>query len=169
MHLRLCLPGESMASFMKGVRELMLLLQGAPLVAREIGGCTGELAIETEEMVIETPTITFDDSLETRIFHLLLTIFYYEGNKFEEAFEFARQASIGAFGLAVRMQRTLPEAPEPFPLPLLLEARVSPERKALIETRIATFGEHPSGLGKFTRSMFAHDLRRKVSVLGAAA
>lgn len=167
MHLRLCLPGESMASFMKGVRDLMLL-HGAPLVAREIGGCTGELAIETEEMVAETPTFTFDDYLETRIFHLLLTIFYYEGD-FEEAFGFTRQAGIGAFDLAVRMQHMLPEAPEPFRLPLLLEARVSPERKALIETRIATFGEHPSGLGKFTRSMFAQDLQRKVSVLGAAA
>jgi hypothetical protein len=37
---------------------------------------------------------------------------------------------------------------------------VEPERKALIENRIKTFGEHPSGLGKFTRTMFARDLRR---------
>ena len=35
-----------------------------------------------------------------------------------------------------------------------------PDRRALIETKLATFGEHPSGLGKFTRSMFARDLRR---------
>jgi hypothetical protein len=34
------------------------------------------------------------------------------------------------------------------------------ERKALIETKIETFGEHSSGLGKFTRTMFARDLRR---------
>ena len=37
---------------------------------------------------------------------------------------------------------------------------VEPARKALIESRIATFGEHPAGLGKFTRTVFARDLRR---------
>jgi hypothetical protein len=35
-----------------------------------------------------------------------------------------------------------------------------PDRKALIQNRIQTFGEHPSGLGKFTRTVFARDLRR---------
>jgi hypothetical protein len=30
--------------------------------------------------------------------------------------------------------------------------------------KVATFGEHPAGLGKFTRSMFARDLRRSFSV-----
>ena len=39
-------------------------------------------------------------------------------------------------------------------------AIVEAEPKALIQNRIATFGEHPSGLGKFTRTMFARDLRR---------
>ncbi|HEX4936783.1 MAG TPA: hypothetical protein VFV33_26560, partial [Gemmatimonadaceae bacterium] len=37
---------------------------------------------------------------------------------------------------------------------------VEPEKKALILSRVATFGEHPAGLGKFTRTMFARDLRR---------
>jgi hypothetical protein len=37
---------------------------------------------------------------------------------------------------------------------------IDPSRKAVIMSRIATFGEHPAGLGKFTRTMFAHDLRR---------
>jgi hypothetical protein len=39
---------------------------------------------------------------------------------------------------------------------------VEPEKKALIENRIRTFGEHPSGLGKFTRTMFARQLRRTI-------
>jgi hypothetical protein len=39
---------------------------------------------------------------------------------------------------------------------------VDDERKAVIENRIRTFGEHPSGLGKFTRTMFARDFRRVV-------
>lgn len=121
----LCLPGESKASFMKGIRDLMeagvtrisahqlMLLHGAPLsnpesrkrfglktmfrvVARDIGNYTGEPVIETEEMVVSTPTFSFEEYLEVRVFHLLLTIFYYESN-FEEAFELARQDRHPAF------------------------------------------------------------------------
>ncbi len=315
--LILCLPGETKASFMKSVHDLLetgvkrisahqlMLLHGAPLsnpenrlrfqfktcfrvVARNIGNYTGEPIIETEEMVVETPTFNFQDYLETRVFHLLLTIFYYEGN-FEEAFEFARQEGVTPFDLIVRMQSMLDRAPEAFqalikdfvresreelfetreeciawarqnfeglvsgrlggnllskysmlgrfyhlfealdfleasilaavedptsalpflrtimeylraimlhapfhasladtplwctqfdleawrrdlyakrpetyclPEPQSFATAVNPDRKSLIETKIATFGEHPSGLGKFTRSMFAQDLRR---------
>jgi hypothetical protein len=46
---------------------------------------------------------------------------------------------------------------------------VEPEKKALIENRIATFGEHPAGLGKFTRTMFARDLRRTLVAPGSRA
>jgi len=315
----LCLPGESKESFMKGIRDLMdagvtrisahqlMLLHGAPLsnpesrkkfglktmvrvVARDIGNYTGEPVIETEEMVVSTPTFSFEEYLEVRVFHLLLTIFYYEGN-FEEVFELARQHGISAFQLVSRMQAMLDQAPAAFrelidqfvresreelfasreeclawarqsfdglvsgelggnllskysmlgrfyvthdaldflrqavasatgetlntvPLEqaddvieylrcLLLyapfadslqatpvwhgnfdieswrnekyqkplsdyryqesrafETAVEPERRTLIENRIRTFGEHPSGLGKFTRTMFARDLRR---------
>jgi hypothetical protein len=42
----------------------------------------------------------------------------------------------------------------------MFHTTVEPERKELIESRIRTFGEHPAGLGKFTRTMFAKDLRR---------
>ncbi|MGH7665470.1 MAG: B12-binding domain-containing radical SAM protein [Gemmatimonadaceae bacterium] len=319
--LILCLPGESKATFLKGVSDLLdtgvkrisahqlMLLHGAPLsnpdqrarfgfrtryrvVARDVGDYTGEPVVETEEMVVETPTFSFDDYLETRVFHLLLTIFYYEGNV-EEAFEFARHHGIKPFDLIVRMQSLLDQAPPgfrevidaflqesrdelfdsrdeceawavrhleellggivggnllskysmlgrffatqesldflqlgivavlgekaagetrvqlhavidylrsvllhaPFARTLAecptwqtsydLEAwrrdryegelaayrtpgtrrftmRVDPERRALIESRVATFGEHPTGLGKFTRTMFAQDLRRTV-------
>jgi hypothetical protein len=44
--------------------------------------------------------------------------------------------------------------------PRMFGTLVEPEKKALIENRIRTFGEHPSGLGKFTRTMFARQLRR---------
>ncbi len=310
----LCLPGESKESFMKGVRDLMdagvtrisahqlMLLHGAPLsnpesrkkfglktmvrvVARDIGNYTGEPVIETEEMVVSTPTFSFEEYLEVRVFHLLLTIFYYEGN-FEEVFELARQQGVKAFDLVVRMQAMLDDAPPKFrqliddfvresreelfptreecvawarqnfagllsgelggnllskysmlgrfyvthdaldflrqavhaatagtreqtedvveylrclllhspfietlretpawkggfdveawreekyqkplsafryPATRTFATAVEPERKALIENRLRTFGEHPSGLGKFTRTMFARDLRR---------
>jgi hypothetical protein len=37
---------------------------------------------------------------------------------------------------------------------------MDPEIRAALEHRLATFGEHPATLGKFTRTMFAKDLRR---------
>jgi hypothetical protein len=40
---------------------------------------------------------------------------------------------------------------------------VSPDTYSKITTRVSTFGEHPAGLGKFTRTMFAQDLRRSVT------
>lgn len=47
-----------------------------------------------------------------------------------------------------------------------LRASVEPERQALIKTRVETFGDHPAGLGKFTRTMFARELRRTVQLCG---
>ncbi|MCE9596236.1 MAG: hypothetical protein K8S98_18755 [Planctomycetes bacterium] len=317
--LILCLPGETRPSFMKAVNDLLdagakrisahqlMLLHGAELanpdqrakfgfdtrfrvVARNIGDYTGEPIIEVEEMVVSTPDFSFQDYLDTRVFHLLLTIFYYEGN-YEEPFEFARQHGVKPFDLVVHMQKMLEQAPAEFrkviadflvetnqeifmsrqacldwakahytelvdgtlggnllskysmigrflatqpgldflekvvanvlvernaahdpkelatifeylravvlhvpfaetlprrvkwvtswdvdawigeryakPLsdyrldaPRTFFAEVAPDKRALIETKLATFGEHPSGLGKFTRTMFARDLRR---------
>jgi len=47
--------------------------------------------------------------------------------------------------------------------PRPVQATVSPAQRTTIQTKLRTFGEHPSGLGKFTRTMFARDLRRSVS------
>ncbi len=320
--LILCLPGETKQSFLDAVRSFLeagaqrisahqlMLLHGAELatpasrrkfgfetrfriVARNIGNYTGEPVIETEEMVVATPTFSFDDYLECRVFHLLLTIFCYEGN-YEEAFEYAKSFGLGVFDVAMRLQRNLDHAPPAFrqvvdeflresheelfeteeeclewardhyaglvdgtlggnllskysmigrfyvtheglaflestlgemlrertgaappieelravigylesttlhapfadamskvavwtadydverwrddgyrrplsayPLPAgtRFRAVVDPDKKSLLETKIATFGEHPAGLGKFTRTMFARDLRRRV-------
>lgn len=319
--LILSMPGETKASFMTAVRDLLnagvkrisahqlMLLHGAPLsnpesrerfqfktrfrvVARNVGDYTGTPVIETEEMVVETPTFSFEQYLEARVFHLLLTIFYYEGN-FEEPFEYARQEGIKAYDVMVRMQQMLDQAPPKFramiddflkesqeelfptreaciewakqnfaalvdgslggnllskysmigrfyltqeaieflemtistaldeaelrsepavlhattdylrcvllhapfaevlsgnpvwttsydveawhregyahPLekyafgnPVNFNTEVEPGKRALIESRVSTFGEHPSGLGKFTRTMFAQELRRSV-------
>ena len=324
--LILCLPGETKASFLKGISDLLdtgvkrvsahqlMLLHGAPLanpdsrrrfgfetrfrvVARNIGDYTGEPVVETEEMVVATPTFSFEDYLELRVFHLLLTIFYYEGN-FEEAFEFSHQHGVKPIDLVVRLQQRLEKAPVAFraviddfvresqeelfdtqeqclawakanfaglvdgslggnllskysmlgrfyvtreavdflegtvaamlmegetsfdprelaevmsylrsvllhvPFAETLTAcpggllsfdieqwvsdgykkplrayrlpsarpfttRVEEDKQAAILTRVATFGEHPSGLGKFTRTMFARDLRRTMVSQGA--
>jgi hypothetical protein len=324
--LILCLPGETKQTFMAAVRDLMtagakrisahqlMLLHGAELsnpesrerfgfetrfrlVARNIGNYTGESVTEVEEMVVATPDFSFQDYLDTRVFHLLLTIFYYEGN-YEELFALAQEGGIKPFDLMARMQELLPQAPAgfrkviddflresqeelfttrqachdwardhyaglvdgslggnllskysmigrfytaedslrflghtvrsateqngdaaaidagalaavgdylrnvllwaPFGPSLELEprwrspfdvgewfthhaerrlqefrhqepvdylARVAPERRRMLLTRIETFGEHPSGLGKFTRTLFARDLRRTVEAV----
>ena len=320
--LILSMPGETKASFMKAVSDLLdsgvkrvsahqlMLLHGAPLsnpdqrekfgfktkwrvVARNLGNYgTGEDLLEVEEMVVETPTFSYAEYFETRVFHLLLTIYYYEGN-FEEAFEFAHEHGIKAFDLVVELQKMLDSAPKPlrdvidqflvesaeelfetkeeciawaranfqeliegtkggnllskysmlgrffvdnaaieflgqgiatvlaargeaydhaaldtvmryldsvmlhtpfavsteatpswsstfdvegwrddgyarkleayrFPEPKTFLTAVDDEKKALIMSRVNTFGEHPGGLGKFTRTMFARDLRRSL-------
>jgi radical SAM superfamily enzyme YgiQ (UPF0313 family) len=140
--LILCLPGETKATFMQGVSDLLdtgvkrvsahqlMLLHGAPLsnpdsrerfafrtrfrvVARDVGNYTGEPVVELEEMVVETPTFSFDDYIDTRVFHLLLTIFFYEGNV-EEAFELAKERGVRPYDVIVRMQAMLDEAPAEF-------------------------------------------------------
>jgi hypothetical protein len=319
--LIIALPGETKATLFNSIRTLLetgvkrvsahqlMLLHGAPLsnpesrekngfktrwriVARNIGNYTGEPVIETEEMVVETPTFSFEDYLDTRVFHLLITIFYYEGN-FEEAFAFASDEGVQPFDLIMRLSQMLDRAPQGFRkvideflkeskeelfdsreecvtwaeanfaglldgsvggnllskysmlgrfyatrealdfleagivealghslignksamLKTIIEylrcvllhtpfaqslsvaqnwetrfdlerwrdegyqkplenytfgrarkfvAVVEPKLKALLHDRIGTFGEHPAGLGKFTRTMFARDLRRQV-------
>jgi hypothetical protein len=46
---------------------------------------------------------------------------------------------------------------------------VDPRNRALIEAKLATFGEHPAGLGKFTRTIFARQLRRALVPRSEAA
>jgi len=140
--LILSMPGETKESFMAAVRDLMasgvkrvsahqlMLLHGAPLsnpdsrqrfglktkwrvVARNVGDYLGEPVAELEEMVVETPTFSFDEYLEARVFHLLLTTFFYEGN-LEEAFRYAEHHGISAFDLIVRLQESLDTAPAAF-------------------------------------------------------
>lgn len=157
----LCLPGESKRTFMEGVRELLetgvsrvsahqlMLLHGAPLanpesremfqfktrfrlVARNIGNYVGEPVAEVEEMVVETPHFSVDDYYETRVFHLLLTIFYYEDN-FEEAFQYARSLGVKPFDLVVHLQKQLPHAPQAFRK--VIEDFLTESREELFSTR----------------------------------
>ncbi len=188
----LCLPGESKQSFLKGIRDLMdagvkrisahqfMLLHGAPLstqesrakfglktmvrvVARNIGDYTGEPVIETEEMVTSTPTFSFEDYLDVRVFHLLLTIFYYEGN-FEEAFEFAHQQGVSAFDLVTQMQSMLEAAPAAFRK--VIDNFVAESREELFPSReecVAWAREHFAGL---VSGEIGGNLLSKYSMLG---
>ena len=140
--LILSMPGETKTSFMKSVSDLLdsgvkrisahqlMLLHGAPLnnpesrekwqfktkfrvVARNIGDYTDKPIVEVEEIVVDTPTFSFEEYLEARIFHLLLTIFYYEGN-YEEFFELAEQFGIKPFDLVARMASSIETSPDEF-------------------------------------------------------
>jgi radical SAM superfamily enzyme YgiQ (UPF0313 family) len=140
--LILCMPGETRASFMDAVDKLietgvsrvaahqLMLLHGAPLsdpdqralfgfrtrfrvVARCLGRYTGPTVVETEEMVVESEHFSFQDYLDTRVFHLLLTIFYYEDN-FAEAFRLAREEGLRPYEVVRHMQEILGRAPQAF-------------------------------------------------------
>lgn len=137
--LILCMPGETLDSFMEAVDKLietgvsrvaahqLMLLHGAPLanpesrrlfefktltriVARCLGQYNDKPVFETEEMVVESESFSFQDYLDARVFHLLLTTYYYEGN-FEEAFRFAREKGIRPFQVIRDMQKNLTAAP----------------------------------------------------------
>jgi hypothetical protein len=56
-----------------------------------------------------------------------------------------------------------------YPAPQRFVARTEASRRALILAKIETFGEHPAGLGKFTRTMFARDLRRSLEPVAVDA
>lgn len=138
--LILCLPGESKATFMKAVEDLLdagakrisahqlMLLHGAELanpdqrakfgfdtrfrvVARNVADYTGEPLVEVEEMVVATPDFSYQDYLDTRVFHLLLTVLHYEGN-FEEPFAYAKSLGLKPFDVAVYMAEHWREAPD---------------------------------------------------------
>lgn len=190
--LILCLPGESKATFMQGVSDLLdtgvkrisahqlMLLHGAPLsnpesrqefgfktrfrvVARDVGNYTGEPAVELEEMVVETPKFSFEDYIETRVFHLLLTIFYYEGN-IEEPFEFARQQGLKPFDLVVRMQAALDRAPAG--LRKVIDDFVAESRQELFPTRQACYEWAVQNLDALIDGSLGGNLLSKYSMLG---
>lgn len=162
----------------------LMLLHGAPLanpesrakfgfrtrhrvVARCLGRYTGEapedLVVETEEMVVESENFSFQDYLDTRVFHLLLTIYYYEGN-FEEAFRFAREMGIRPYQLVVRMQERLAEAPEPFQH--AVEAYLDENRSELFETREACVAWARENCGRLISGELGGNLLSKYAMIG---
>ncbi|MBS1239702.1 MAG: cobalamin B12-binding protein [Proteobacteria bacterium] len=159
--LILSLPGETKETFLDAIKKFLdngaqrvsahqlMLLHGSELsnpdsrekfglrtkwrmVARNIGNYTGESVAEVEEMVVDTPQFPFADYLEVRVFHLLLTIFYYEGN-FDEPFRFAKGAGISAFDLVRAMQARLETAPPDFKM--VIDEFLRESREELFDTR----------------------------------
>lgn len=141
--LIICLPGESFESIMQAIDTLLEsgvkyvaanqlnLLPGTPIatpeqreryqfvtrhrvVAYRLGDYgLGRIAVETDEIVVETPDFSFEEYLEFRIFHLILTVYHHQG-AFEEAFHLAREQGLRPFQILRHMQQTLDKAPAPF-------------------------------------------------------
>jgi radical SAM superfamily enzyme YgiQ (UPF0313 family) len=192
--LILCLPGETKDSFLKAVRDFMdsgaqrisahqlMLLHGAELanpdsrarfgfktrfrlVARNIGdyGFGGTTA-ETEEMVVETPQFSYADYLETRVFHLLLTIYYYEGN-FEEAFAIAAQGGVKPFDLARALQASLDDAPPEFRRRVVADFLRESEEE-LFPTREACLAYAERNAAELVSGALGGNLLSKYSMIG---
>ncbi|MEP7344427.1 MAG: cobalamin-dependent protein [Gemmatimonadaceae bacterium] len=187
------LPGETKESFMKGISDLLdtgvlrvsahqlMLLHGAPLnnpdqrerfgfttrfrvVARDVGDYgVGEPVVETEEMVVESATLTFEDYLEVRVFHLLLSTFYYEGN-IEEAFAFAKERGVKAFDIIVRLQQMLDRAPAGFRK--VIDDFVVESKEELFETREAVVEWAKDRLPALISGELGGNLLSKYSMLG---
>lgn len=186
------LPGESKESFMKGIRDLLesgvkrvsahqlMLLHGAPLnnpdsrerfglktkfrvVARNIGEYAGEKVVETEEMVTSTPTLSFADYLEIRVFHLLLTIFYYEGNV-DESFAYVQQQGIQPFDLIAHLQKVLDRAPGPFRR--VIDDFVRESKEELFETQEACADWAKQNFAGLVSGELGGNLLSKYSMLG---
>lgn len=190
--LILCMPGETKETFMEAVDQLietgvsrvaahqLMLLHGAPLadpdqrahfgfktrfriVARCLGEYAGERVIETEEMVVETPDFTFEDYIDTRVFHLLLTIYYYEDN-FEEAFKLAREFGIRPFELIKRMQEMLREAPKAFQQ--AIAEYIQENKDELYESREACVKAANENFDKLISGELGGNLLSKYSMIG---
>lgn len=190
--LILSLPGESKQTFMDSVKDLLdagasrvsahqlMLLHGAEMatpesrkefglktkyrmVARNIGNYTGEPVVEVEEMVVDTPEFPFADYLDARVFHLLLTIFYYEGN-FEEAFEYARQGGVSAYDLIVKMQEMLDSAPPAFKQ--VIDDFVRESQEELFDDRESCIAWAKENYDKLVDGTLGGNLLSKYSMLG---
>lgn len=190
--LILCLPGETKQSFLKAVEDLLdagakrisahqlMLLHGAELanpderakfgfdtrfrvVARNIGDYTGSAVIEVEEMVVATPDFSFADYLDTRVFHLLLTIFHYEGN-YDEPFQFARQHGVKPFELVRHMQGMLERAPLAFRK--VLADFLDESRAEIFATREACLEWARAHYAELVEGSLGGNLLSKYSMLG---
>ncbi len=190
--LILCMPGETRESFMDAVDQLietgvsrvaahqLMLLHGAPLanpdsrekfgfktrhrvVARCLGNYLGPTVVETEEMVVETESFSFQDYLDTRLFHLLLTIYYYEDN-FGELFRLARIAGVRPFLVVRHMLDNLDRAPPAFRQ--MMREYLEENRAELFETRAECVAWAEENYDALISGALGGNLLSKYSMIG---
>lgn len=190
--LILSLPGETKESFLDAVKTFLdngakrvsahqlMLLHGAELsnpdsrarfglktkwrlVARNLGDYTGEPVAEVEEMVVHTPSFPFEDYLEVRVFHLLLTTLFYEGN-FEEAFRLAEATGISAFDLVRAAQARIATAPAAFRQ--VVDGFVRESHEELFDTRDEVIAFARARYDELVSGELGGNLLSKYSMLG---
>ncbi|WP_371225801.1 B12-binding domain-containing radical SAM protein [Roseovarius sp. 2305UL8-3] len=137
------LPGETLESLEVGAKKLLdlgvlalsasqlLLLPGSILATpaerkkhgfetrfRLVANCigdfgTGRIVAETEEVTYATPTLSFEDYISFREYHLVIQIFWAE-RMFEEAFKLAAAYNIGTRQLVDGIHRNITNASAAF-------------------------------------------------------
>jgi radical SAM superfamily enzyme YgiQ (UPF0313 family) len=135
------LPHETITSLMSAVEELLasgvqhvaanqlMLLRGSLMATpqaraaqrvetkfRIVSNChgdygTGEIVVETEEVVVATPTFSYSDYLDFRKFHLAMTIYNFERN-LEELFALASSWNVDTLTYIWALVDGLDNAPQ---------------------------------------------------------
>src|SRR5205814_10643605 len=101
--------------------------------------------------------------LDVRVLHLLLTIFYYEGN-IDEAFAFAKERGLKPFDLVVALQRRLDSAPAGFRK--VIDDFVRESQEELFETREEVIAWARERLPGLISGELGGNLLSKYSMLG---
>lgn len=139
--LILCLPGESYQTHLESVIKLMemkmghlntyqlMLVNGSEMVesnVREVFGFQTkfrviprsitqlegmERAVETEEIVVATNDMNFDDYLKARRLHLLISIFY-NGKVFNGFFRIIEEYNLKLYDFVVKLDELFAEYPQ---------------------------------------------------------
>ncbi len=138
--LILCLPGESKKTHFDGIKRLLdvgvqrilpyqlMLLHGTQInniethqrykfvvkhrvVPRNFGMYRGELVCETEEIVVATDTLSYQDYLDCRRLHLILEA-YYKENPFAELIAFVNACGVPTSDFFFHLFEGLDQAPE---------------------------------------------------------
>ena len=107
--------------------------------------------------------MSFEDYLKVRVFHLLLSTFYYEGN-IEEAFAFAKERGVKPFDIIVRLQQMLDRAPAGFRK--VIDDFVVESKEELFESREAVVEWARTRLPALISGELGGNLLSKYSMLG---
>lgn len=136
-----CLPGETYQSHLNSIKALvkadidfistynLMLLDGSELkteasraafglnthfrvLPRDFGKLSnGAVAVEVEEIVTSTNSMSFEEYVQIRIFHLIVNIIYNSG-LFQPLFKYLRFTDCSSFGLLELAYCEYPNAPE---------------------------------------------------------
>jgi len=188
--LILCLPGESKKSHFEGVKALLdsgvqrvlpyqlMLLHGTQInnqetraryqfrirhrvVPRNFGNYRGHKVFETEEIVVQTDTLSYQDYLDCRRFHLILEA-YYKENPFSELIAFVNSCGLATSDFFIALYENLGSAPGD--LAGVFQAFTQETEGELFETREALLEFMEAHLEEVKEGKVGGNLLQKYSV-----